>query len=194
MMRADFSAIAQWIKPGTEVLDVGCGDGALLAHLRDVRLAHTYGVELADDKVLACVQKGINVIQQDLEGGLALFEDKTFDTVILSQTLQTIHETAKILSEIARVGNECIVSFPNFGHWSHRASVALGRMPVSKSLPYQWYDTPNVRVLTIADFEALAPAVGLQLLDRVVLHDGQAIQFLPNLRGSLAIYRARRAK
>ena len=98
------------------------------------------------------------------------------------------------MSEIARVGHECIVSFPNFGHWSHRASVALGRMPVSKSLPYQWYDTPNVRVLTIADFEALAPAVGLQLLDRVVLHDGQAVQFLPNLRGSLAIYRARRAE
>ncbi|MBU3542520.1 MAG: methionine biosynthesis protein MetW [Burkholderiaceae bacterium] len=194
MMRADFSAIAQWIKPGTEVLDVGCGDGALLAHLRDVRLAHTYGVELADDKVLACAQKGINVIQQDLEGGLALFEDKTFDTVILSQTLQTIHETAKILSEIARVGKECVVSFPNFGHWSHRLAVLTGRMPVSKSLPYQWYNTPNVRVLTIADFEALAPEVGLELLDRVVLHEGQEISLMPNLRGSLAIYRARRAK
>lgn len=193
-MRADFSAIAQWIKPGTEVLDVGCGDGALLAHLRDVRLAHTYGVELADDKVLACAQKGINVIQQDLEGGLALFEDKTFDTVILSQTLQTIHETAKILSEIARVGKECVVSFPNFGHWSHRLAVLTGRMPVSKSLPYQWYNTPNVRVLTIADFEALAPEVGLELLDRVVLHEGQEISLMPNLRGSLAIYRARRAK
>jgi methionine biosynthesis protein MetW len=193
-MRADFSAIAQWIKPGTQVLDVGCGDGALLAHLRDVRLAHTYGVELADDKVLACAQKGINVIQQDLEGGLALFEDKSFETVILSQTLQTIHETAKILSEIARVGKECIVSFPNFGHWSHRLAVLTGRMPVSKSLPYQWYNTPNVRVLTIADFEALAPEVGLELLDRVVLHEGQEISLMPNLRGSLAIYRARRAK
>jgi len=193
-MRADFSAIAQWIKPGTQVLDVGCGDGALLAHLRDVRLAHTYGVELADDKVLACAQKGINVIQQDLEGGLALFEDMSFETVILSQTLQTIHETAKILSEIARVGKECIVSFPNFGHWSHRLAVLTGRMPVSKSLPYQWYNTPNVRVLTIADFEALAPEVGLELLDRVVLHEGQEISLMPNLRGSLAIYRARRAK
>lgn len=193
-MRADFSAIAQWIKPGTQVLDVGCGDGALLAHLRDVRLAHAYGVELADDKVLACAQKGINVIQQDLEGGLALFEDMSFETVILSQTLQTIHETAKILSEIARVGKECIVSFPNFGHWSHRLAVLTGRMPVSKSLPYQWYNTPNVRVLTIADFEALAPEVGLELLDRVVLHEGQEISLMPNLRGSLAIYRARRAK
>jgi methionine biosynthesis protein MetW len=172
---------------------VGCGDGTLLNYLKESKAAHVYGVELADDKVLACAQKGLNIVQQNLEGGLALFEDNSFDTVILSQTLQTIHQTARILSEIARVGNECIVSFPNFGHWSHRASVALGRMPVSKSLPYQWYDTPNVRVLTIADFEALAPAVGLQLLDRVVLHDGQAVQFLPNLRGSLAIYRARRA-
>lgn len=194
MMRSDFAAIAKWIKPGSQVLDVGCGDGTLLNYLKESKSAHVYGVELADDKVLACAQKGLNIVQQNLEGGLALFEDSSFDTVILSQTLQTIHQTARILSEIARVGNECIVSFPNFGHWSHRASVALGRMPVSKSLPYQWYDTPNVRVLTIADFEALAPAVGLQLLDRVVLHDGQAVQFLPNLRGSLAIYRARRAK
>jgi methionine biosynthesis protein MetW len=194
MMRSDFAAIAKWIKPKSQVLDVGCGDGTLLSYLKEAKSAHVYGVELADDKVLACAQKGLNIVQQNLEGGLALFEDNSFDTVILSQTLQTIHQTARILSEIARVGNECIVSFPNFGHWSHRASVALGRMPVSKSLPYQWYDTPNVRVLTIADFEALAPAVGLQLLDRVVLHDGQAVQFLPNLRGSLAIYRARRAE
>ena len=194
MMRSDFSAIAQWIEPNSQVLDVGCGDGSLLEHLKTHKNAHVYGVELADDKVLACAQKGLNVVQQNLEGGLALFEDNSFDTVILSQTLQTIHQTARILSEIARVGKECIVSFPNFGHWSHRAAVISGRMPVSKTLPYQWYDTPNVRVLTIADFEALAPAVGLELLDRVVLHDGEIVQFLPNLRGSLAIYRARRAK
>lgn len=193
MMRRDFSAIADWIKPTSHVLDVGCGDGTLLNYLVQEKQVHAYGVEIADERVLSCVQKGLNVIQQDLEGGLALFEDQSFDTVILSQTLQTIHQTARILSEIARVGKECIVSFPNFGHWSHRAAVMWGRMPVSKSLPYQWYDTPNVRVLTIADFEALAPAVGLKLLDRVVLHDGQPITLLPNLRGSLAIYRARRA-
>ena len=194
MMRSDFAAIAKWGEPGSQVLDVGCGDGSLLHHLKEAKQAHVYGVELADDKVLACAQKGLNVIQQDLEGGLALFEDQSFDKVILSQTLQTIHQTARILSEIARVGKECVVSFPNFGHWSHRSAVLLGRMPVSKSLPYQWYDTPNVRVLTIADFEALAPAVGLELLDRVVFHDGQSVEFLPNLRGSLAVYRARRAK
>ena len=194
MMRSDFAAIAEWVTPGSQVLDVGCGDGSLLHHLKVAKQAHVYGVELADDKVLACAQKGVNVIQQELEGGLALFEDQSFDKVILSQTLQTIHQTARILSEIARVGKECVVSFPNFGHWSHRSAVLLGRMPVSKSLPYQWYDTPNVRVLTIADFEALAPAVGLELLDRVVFHDGQSVEFLPNLRGSLAVYRARRAK
>lgn len=194
MMRSDFSAIAKWIDPNSQVLDVGCGDGSLLEYLKKTKNAHVYGVELADDKVLACAQKNLNVIQQNLESGLALFEDNGFDTVILSQTLQTIHQTARILSEIVRVGKECVVSFPNFGHWSHRAAVISGRMPVSKSLPYQWYDTPNVRVLTIADFEALAPAVGLELLDRVVLHEGEIIQFLPNLRGSLAIYRARRAK
>jgi methionine biosynthesis protein MetW len=194
MMRSDFAAIAKWVEPGSQVLDVGCGDGSLLHHLKVAKQAHVYGVELADDKVLACAQKGLNVVQQDLEGGLALFEDQSFDKVILSQTLQTIHQTARILSEIARVGKECVVSFPNFGHWSHRSAVLLGRMPVSKSLPYQWYDTPNVRVLTIADFEALAPAVGLELLDRVVFHDGQSVEFLPNLRGSLAVYRARRAK
>ena len=194
MMRSDFAAIAKWVEPGSQVLDVGCGDGSLLHHLKEAKQAHLYGVELADDKVLTCAQKGLNVLQQDLEGGLALFEDQSFDKVILSQTLQTIHQTARILSEIARVGKECVVSFPNFGHWSHRSAVLLGRMPVSKSLPYQWYDTPNVRVLTIADFEALAPAVGLELLDRVVFHDGQSVEFLPNLRGSLAVYRARRAK
>jgi methionine biosynthesis protein MetW len=193
-MRSDFAAIAEWVTPGSQVLDVGCGDGSLLQHLKVAKQAHVYGVELADDKVLACAQKGLNVVQQNLEGGLALFEDQSFDKVILSQTLQTIHQTARILSEIARVGKECVVSFPNFGHWSHRSAVLLGRMPVSKSLPYQWYDTPNVRVLTIADFEALAPAVGLELLDRVVFHDGQSVEFLPNLRGSLAVYRARRAK
>lgn len=194
MMRSDFAVIAEWVTPGSQVLDVGCGDGSLLHHLKVAKQAHVYGVELADDKVLACAQKGLNVVQQDLESGLALFEDQSFDKVILSQTLQTIHQTARILSEIARVGKECVVSFPNFGHWSHRSAVLLGRMPVSKSLPYQWYDTPNVRVLTIADFEALAPAVGLELLDRVVFHDGQSVEFLPNLRGSLAVYRARRAK
>lgn len=153
----------------------------------------TYGVEIMDASVLACIKKGLNVIQQDLEGGLALFEDQSFDTVVLSQTLQTIHQTERILREVVRVGEQCVVSFPNFGHWSHRFAVALGRMPVSKSLPYEWFNTPNVRVLTIADFEALAHKLGIEILGRVVLHEGKTVQWAPNLLGSLAIYRVRGA-
>lgn len=142
--------------------------------------------------VLSCVQKGLNVIQQDLEGGLALFEDNSFDTVVLPQTVQTIHQTEKILREVVRVGKESIVSFPNFGHWSHRLAVALGRMPVSKGLPYQWYNTPNVRVLTVADFEKLASSLGLQVIDQCILHDGRQVTLMPNLFGSLALFRVRR--
>jgi methionine biosynthesis protein MetW len=191
MMRADFAAIANWVTPQSQVLDLGCGDGSFLAFLQTQKPVHAYGVEIDDQRVLACVQKGLNVIQQDLEGGLALFEDKSFDTVVLSQTVQTIHQTEKILSEIVRVGKECVISFPNFGHWSHRLAVAMGHMPVSKSLPYAWFDTPNVRVLTIADFEGLAHRLGLDILDRVVLHEGRPITWAANLLGSLAIYRIR---
>jgi methionine biosynthesis protein MetW len=143
--------------------------------------------------VLACVKQGVHVIQQNLEDGLRLFEDASFDFAILSQTLQTIHQTAAILRETVRVGKECIVSFPNFGYWPHRLSVLRGSMPVSKSLPYQWHNTPNVRVLTIRDFEALAPEVGIEILDRAVLHGGRTVRWGENWRGSLAVYRVRRS-
>lgn len=188
-IRADFAAIADWIAPHSSLLDVGCGDGEFLEFIQGVKQVKTYGVEISDQSVLACVARGLNVIQQDLEGGLALFEDKSFDMVILSQTLQTIHQTEKILHEVVRVGKECVVSFPNFAHWSHRIDVLMGRMPISKSLPYQWYDTPNVRVLTIADFELLANQIGLTILDRVVLDGGKRVNWCSNLLGSLAIYR-----
>lgn len=191
--RADFAAIANWIAPNSQVLDLGCGDGSFLKYLQTQKPVHAYGVEIDDARVLACVQKSLNVIQQDLEGGLALFEDASFDTVVLSQTLQTIHQTETILREMVRVGKECIVSFPNFGHWSHRLAVGLGRMPVSKSLPYQWYNTPNVRVLTVADFENLASSLGLKVLDQCILHEGQQVTLLPNLFGSLALFRVRSA-
>lgn len=190
--RADFKAIARWVEPNASVLDLGCGDGSLLKLLQDELEVKAYGVEIRDEGVLACVQNGVNVVQQNLEGGLALFEDQSFDTVILSQTLQTIHNTEAILREMLRVGKECIVSFPNFGHWTHRLAVLQGRMPVSKSLPYQWYNTPNVRVLTLADFEALAPAVGLEILDRAALHDGQVVTWGQNWRASLVVYRVKR--
>jgi len=191
--RADFAAISNWIAPNSQVLDLGCGDGSFLEFLQKQKPVHAYGVEIDDARVLACVQKGLSVIQQDLEGGLALFEDNSFDTVVLSQTVQTIHQTEKILREVVRVGKESIVSFPNFGHWSHRLAVSLGRMPVSKSLPYQWYNTPNVRVLTVADFEKLASSLGLQVIDQYILHDGRQVTLMPNLFGSLALFRVRRA-
>ena len=193
-IRPDFAAIAKWIKPSSTLLDLGCGDGEFLEFIQAQRSVKNYGVEISDPSVLACVEKGLNVIQQDLEGGLALFEDKSFDTVVLSQTLQTIHDTESILREVVRVGHECVVSFPNFAHWSHRLSVLLGRMPVSKSLPYAWYNTPNVRVLTIADFEALASDLGIEILDRVVLHEGKKVNWAANVFGSLAIYHFRGAQ
>ncbi len=190
--RADFRAIARWVEPNATVLDLGCGDGTLLALLSKELGVSGYGIEINDAGVLACVKQGVDVIQQNLEDGLRLFEDGSFDFAILSQTLQTIHQTAAILRETVRVGKECIVSFPNFGYWPHRLSVLRGSMPVSKSLPYQWHNTPNVRVLTIRDFEALAPEVGIEILDRVVLHGGRAVRWGANWRGSLAVYRVRR--
>ena len=192
-MRADFIAIANWIAPSSQVLDLGCGDGSFLEFLRQQKPVQAYGVEIDDARVLACVQNDINVIQQNLEGGLALFGDQSFDTVVLSQTLQTIHQTEKILREVVRVGKESIISFPNFGHWSHRLAVGFGHMPVSKSLPYQWYNTPNVRVLTVADFEKLASSLGLKVIDQCILHEGREVTLLPNLFGSLALFRIRRA-
>jgi len=192
-VRADFSAIANWVQPNTSLLDLGCGDGDFLEFIRVQKNVQTYGVEISDLSVLACVEKGLDVIQQDLESGLALFENQSFDMVVLSQTLQTIHETESILNEIVRVGKECVISFPNFAHWSHRIDILLGRMPVSKSLPFDWYNTPNVRVLTIADFEALASKIGLKILDRVILHEGKEISWGANLFGSLAIYRVQSA-
>ncbi|CAH2805495.1 MAG: Methionine biosynthesis protein MetW [uncultured Caballeronia sp.] len=192
-LRSDFRAIARWVKPSSSVLDLGCGDGSLFSLLTEELDVTGYGIEINDAGVLACAQKGVNVIQQNLEDGLRLFEDDSFDFAILSQTLQTIHQTAAILRETVRVGRECIASFPNFGYWRHRLTVLQGRMPVSKTLPYQWHNTPNVRVLTIRDFEALAPEVGIEILDRAVLHGKQSIRWGANWRGSLAVYRVRRS-
>ena len=190
-MRPDFSTIAGWIAPGTRILDLGCGDGSLLAHLRESRGATGYGVEIDDAGVLASIGNRVNVLQSDLETGLAGFDDQSFDSVILSQTLQAMHRIESILAEMLRVGREAIVSFPNFGHWSHRMQVLRGRMPVSTSLPYQWYNTPNVHLCTVADFDAFCAERRFRVDERVVLHDAQRVQFMPNLFGSIAIYRFR---
>jgi len=191
--RPDLAAIARWIETGARVLDLGCGDGALLKYLWEMRQAPGYGVEIDDAHVLECVRNDVNVLQLDLESGLSVFRDGSFDCVILSETLQAIHHTEALMREMLRVGREAIVSFPNFGHWQARLQVTQGRMPVSKELPYQWYDTPNVHLCTVDDFEDFCRRLGVRVLERLVLHDGRAVNFLPNLLGSLAVFRLGRA-
>ena len=187
--RPDFDAIAAWVKPGAHVLDLGCGDGSLLRFLREARQATGYGVDIADDNMLACARNGVNVIQSDLEAGLNVFETGSFDYVILSQTLQAMKHTERIVKEILRVGREGIVSFPNFGYWRVRAQLMAGRMPVSSELPYQWYDTPNIHLFTIADFEGFCRGHGVRILDRVVLTAGRSVSAAHNLLGAMAAYR-----
>lgn len=187
--RADFDAIAQWIQPGARVLDLGCGDGSLLRFLRETRGASGYGIEIDDAKLLASVKNGVNVLQGDLESGLSGFESNSFDYVILSQTLQAVRHTEQIIGEMLRVGREGIVTFPNFGYWRHRLQVLNGHMPVSRALPYQWYNTPNVHLFTIGDFEAFCAEHRIRILERVVMTQASTVTVLPNLLGSLAVYR-----
>jgi methionine biosynthesis protein MetW len=190
--RPDLAFIAHWIDERAHVLDVGCGDGAMLRYLQAGKGCTGYGIEIADDKVFESTRRGINVIQHDMEKGLGLFGDNSFDTVLCLSSLQMMQHVEALLRDIVRVGAEAIVSFPNFAYWPHRVALARGRMPVSRSLPYQWYDTPNVRCATIYDFEELAAECGLEVLERVALADGKPVTFLPNLRGSLAVFRLRK--
>ncbi|NBD20425.1 methionine biosynthesis protein MetW [Aquabacterium fontiphilum] len=180
--------IAELVPTGSHVLDLGCGNGALLAYLRDHRGCTGYGIEIDDSKVLACVERGVNVIQRNLEEGLSIFDDNSFDVVLQLDTLQHLRNTEAMLRETARVGRMGIVSFPNFAHWPHRLSVLRGRMPVSRSLPYQWYDTPNIRVATFADFEVLARRNGLRIRSSFGTHQGQVVRRWPNLLASTAVF------
>lgn len=187
--RKDLELIAELVPAGSRVLDLGCGSGELLALLRDRKGCSGYGIEIDDANVLACVQRGVNVIQLNLEEGLAVFEDQSFDVVLQLDTLQHIRHTEAMLRETARVGRTGIVSFPNFAHWPNRLQVALGRMPVTRVLPYEWYDTPNIRVGTYADFEVLARKNGLQVLDAFGIQGGRAVRTRPNLLASVAVFK-----
>lgn len=191
-LRADLKVIADWIPPRSRVLDLGCGDGTLMAHLMRDKRVQGYGVEIDVDNVVKCVAAGVPVIQSDLEAGLADFGDASFDHVILSQTLQAMRNTEEILIELLRVGREGIVTFPNFGYWENRLQILQGRMPVSETIPYQWYNTPNIHWCMLGDFEALCAKNGIAIRERVVLNNDERVTFLPNLRGSLAVYRVGR--
>jgi len=185
--------IARLVPPGSRVLDLGCGDGALLDLLQRERGCTGYGVEIADGNVLQCVRRGIDVIQLNLDEGLTMFEDASFDVVLQIDTLQHLRNAEVMLRETARVGRTGIVAFPNFAHWPNRVSVARGRMPVTRHLPYQWYDTPNIRVGTFKDFEVLAQRNKLRLLDAFGLQDGREVRWMPNARAGTAVFKFERA-
>jgi methionine biosynthesis protein MetW len=190
--RLDLELIASLVPRGSRVLDLGCGNGALLALLRDTRGCGGYGIELDDAKVLECVQRGVNVIQRNLEEGLSIFEDNSFDVVLQLDTLQHLRNTEAMLRETARVGRVGILTFPNFAHWPNRLQVLAGRMPVTRTLPYEWYDTPNIRVGTHADFEVLARRNGLRVIESFGLRNGRAVRRLPNLLAPTALFKFER--
>ena len=185
-------SIARLVPKGSRVLDLGCGDGAMLDFLQRTRGCSGYGIEISDANVLACVQRGVNVVQLNLDGGLTMFDDASFDVVLQLDTMQHLRNTETMLRETARVGRIGVVSFPNFAHWPNRLSVLRGRMPVTKRLPYQWYDTPNIRVGTFKDFEVLAQKNQLHILDAYGLHSGQEVRTLPNLRAGTAVFQFER--
>lgn len=187
-VRTDFEHIAQWVEPESSVLDLGCSNGGLLMHLEKARRARGYGIDIDDEHVVECLSNGVWVEQFDIDHGLGMFSDNQFDYVILSQTLQGVKDPVGLLDEMMRVGSKAIVSFPNFGYWPLRQQLLLGRMPVSKYLPYQWFDTPNIRFCTILDFEILCKSRGIRVLRRALMTGDKETRFLPNLRAALALY------
>lgn len=194
-LREDQLSIAGWITAGSRVLDLGCGDGALLAYLQRERAVTGYGLEIAPENIVKCLAAGVNVIHSDLDRGLSDFDDGSFDFVIMTETLQAVRYPHQLLREMLRVGRESIVTFPNFGHWRCRVQIALGRMPITEHLPNTWYNTPNIHMCTIRDFEALCAAEGIEVLDRRVVdssHRGTApMRWWPNLLAEVALYRCR---
>lgn len=192
-MRADLSLIQDWIAPGSRVLDLGCGDGSFLAHLKKTKQVRDCGLEINPTYIQRCLEAGVNVIEQNIDLGLPNFETNSFDTVILAQTLQALHRPDDLIEEMLRVGRNCILTFPNFAYWRHRVSLLLsGRMPKSPYLPYEWYDTPNIHHCTISDFDALCLSKRIKVLNRSVVDEHQRssmlMRFEPNFFGVNAIY------
>lgn len=191
-LRPDLALICDWIKPGSRILDLGCGDGALLAHLAATRQVRGYGLEIDADNVVRCIGAGVNVIQADLDEGLKDFARASFDVVVMAQALQALQRPDQALAEMLRVGRRAVVTFPNFGHWRVRWALGRGRMPVTASLPQEWYDSPNIHLCTVADFEDLCAQRGWSILDRRLLdrahHDSRRIRAAPNLFSELAMY------
>jgi len=188
-IRRDFERIGNWVDKGSRVLDLGCGDGDLLDYLHGHKQTQGVGVEINDERVIACVKRGVNVIQQNLDEGLAMFGDQQFDTVVLSQTLQAVHQTEHVLREMVRVGRTGVVSFPNFGYWPHGWSILRGRMPVTGQMPYAWYNTPNIHLCTLKDFEDLCQQLGLRIIERVTFGPHRQVKWLASWRATLALYR-----
>ncbi|MCV6624160.1 MAG: methionine biosynthesis protein MetW [Cellvibrionaceae bacterium] len=194
-MRSDLDIISTWIKPGQKVLDLACGDGALLERLQEQGV-NGYGLEIGPEQISRCIARGVNVVEQNLDQGLGNFADNSFDTVVMTQALQTMRFPHLVLQEMLRVGQECIVTFPNFGHWRARWHLAFsGRMPVSDLLPYQWYDTPNIHFCTFKDFEVLCQELSIEIISRRVTTQGSGRmikQALPNFFGITAMYHLRK--
>lgn len=195
-LRADLDGISRWITPGARVLDLGCGDGALLAHLQREQNVSGYGLEIDPENVIEAVAAGVNVLQLDLDDGLGQFEDASFDFVIMTAALQEVRRPDELLDEILRIGREGIVTFPNFGHWKPRLSLGLrGLMPVSRVLPNSWYDTPNIHLCTVHDFEALCRRKRIDITRRMVVNHAHrsnlGMRLLPNLLGEIALYQLR---
>lgn len=193
-LRSDLEIIQGWIQPQSQVLDLGCGGGELLSHLKENKQCQGYGLEINEDSIVACTEKGINVIEHDLNNGLSHFKDGSVDTVVMTQALQAVRRPDVLLDDMLRVGKEAIITFPNFGYWRTRLYLlSKGKMPMSKTLPYNWYDTPNIHMCTFRDFEKLCRVKGLKILDRTVVDSNHqehlAIKLWPNLLGEIAIYR-----
>ena len=194
-LRPDLEIISQWIEPGSRVLDLGCGDGTLLDYLKRERDVDGYGLEIDPENIVACIKRGVSVIQSDLDAGLSdYFDDNSFDYVVMTQTLQAMHFPSRLLSEMLRVGRQGIVTFPNFGHWQTRLQLALGgKMPVSRALPNEWYNTPNIHLCTIKDFEDLCRHLDIRILQRNVVDTAHrsniGMKLFPNLLGEIALYR-----